>query len=143
MRHAFVEEAIETAAALALLAAEMAQAFGFASSGEVGESQTFLALPILQDQGGAVLDTLARITCRAGRLRDFGFLERLPYGLPSGSRFFYVGPEPRGDEILPLMALRSSGVTVEAFVTDSADGPTDGIGAAGLSIRRISGEGHD
>jgi len=112
LRHSLAESAIEVAAAIIENAALMKQQCGFASSGVASGGSDQLFIRVGSSQSECILDILARISMSDAE--DGGeLLARALYAIPSGSRFFRIGPTPPVSRI-PFRKI--SGYVHEAIV---------------------------
>ena len=125
LRHSLAESAIEVAAALIERASLMKQQCGFASSGIAPGSTDKPFIRVGASQSECILDILARISMSDAE--DSGeLLARALYTIPSGSRFFRIGP-----------AAPESGSE-----SDSASGCVSGS-VCGIPFRQISEYVHE
>ena len=98
LRHSLAESAIEGAAALIERASLMKQQCGFASTGVMSGGSEKPFIRVGSSQAECILDILARISM--SETDDNGeLLARALYAIPSGSRFFRIGPTPPASQI--------------------------------------------
>jgi hypothetical protein len=93
LRHSLAESAIEVAAALIERASMMKQQCGFASTGVMPGASENPLIGVASSQAEFILDILARIEMSETE-DNRELLARALYAVPSGSRFFRVGPPP-------------------------------------------------
>jgi len=100
LRHSLAESAIEVAAALIERASVKKQQCGFASTGILSGGSEKPFIRVGSSQAECILDILARISM-AETEDDGELLARALYTIPSGSRFFRIGPTP-GESQIPF-----------------------------------------